>query len=132
MENKKFTEAEVKEVKIVGISSPSRIKAIANERGLNPQEVYVRLIYAKDGVEYTASQQLRILGKEAYKKLRDLAGTDELVNLSLNIGKDKNGEPSAFFYLEDSTTEDDLFSEALPVQVKRTAAPADILAMLRK
>jgi len=130
---KKFIEVEVKGVKVIGVSSPARIKAIADERGLNPQEVYVRLIYSQNGEECTASQQLGILGKENYKKLRDLVGTDTLIDLSLNIGTNKKtGEYNAFFYLESGIKEDDLFSEPLPTTIKRNVAPVSILATLGK
>ena len=129
---KNYKEVNVKGVKVIGISSPKTIKSIANERGINPLEVYVRLIYKKGKVEYTASQKLDILGKEDYDMLRSLAGKDEVVDLNLTTYEDKNGEIQAFFSLEDKTSSDELFETPLAKEPakKRTAAPANILAAL--
>ena len=54
---------------VKGISSPDSIRRIADERGLNPQEVFVRLIFEVNGTEYSASNQLRFIGKKDYQKL---------------------------------------------------------------
>ena len=105
-----FIEKEVKGATIIGVSSPDRLMAIAKERGINPQEVYVRLIYKAEGEECTASQQLRILGKENYE----------------------TGEYSAFFYVNGNVTIEDLFANPVESEVKRNAAPVSILNSIKK
>ena len=129
---KNYKEANVKGVKIIGISSPKTIISIANERGINPLEVYVRLIYKKGKEECTASQKLDILGQADYDKLRAMAGKDETIDLNLTTYEDKDGEIRAFFSLEDNTSSDELFSTPLAKSnsKKRSAAPANILATL--
>jgi len=128
---KDYQEVEVKDVKIVGISGPKTILSIAQEKGINPQEVYVRVIYSKGKTEYTASQKLSILGKQDYDKLRAIAGTNEKINLNLTTYVDKGGETRAFFNLEDTTSSDELFSTPVEKTTKkRAAAPANLLASL--
>lgn len=132
MAERNFVEKEIKGVNIIGVTGPDKIMAVAQERGLNPQEVYVRLIYKSGKEECTASQQLGILGKNNYEKLRDLVGKDEKVDLTLNLSKnEKTGEYNAFFYLNGSTSVDDLFATPLAREVKRNAAPMNILASLQ-
>lgn len=131
VEMKNYKEVDVKGVQIIGVSSPKTILSIANEKGINPQEVYVRLIYKLGKEEYTASQKLNILGKEDYDKLRSLVGTDEKINLNLTTYEDKDGEIRAFFNLEDKTSSDELFKTPIEKSTKkRTAAPASLLATL--
>jgi hypothetical protein len=128
-----FIEKEVKGATIIGVSSPDRLMAIAKERGINPQEVYVRLIYKAEGEECTASQQLRILGKENYEKLKDLVGKPDTVDLTLNLSiNEKTGEYSAFFYVNGNVTIEDLFANPVESEVKRNAAPVSILNSIKK
>lgn len=126
-----YKELNLKGVTVVGITQPKTVKSIATEQGINTEEVYIRLIYKQGKEEYRASQKLSILGKEDYKKLLSIAGTDEKINLDLTVYEDNNGETQAFFNMEDNTSVDELFEN--PVErttVKRAAAPASLLASL--
>lgn len=128
-----FIEKEIKGATIIGVSSPDRLMAVAKERGINPQEVYVRLIYMAEGEECTASQQLRILGKENYEKLRNLVGKPDKVDLTLNLSiNEKTGEYNAFFYVNGNVAVDDLFATPVENEVKRNAAPVSILNSIKK
>lgn len=89
---------------VKGISSPDSIRRIADEKGLNPQEVFVRLIFEVNGTEYSASNQLRFIGKKDYQKLVDAKQSGETVDISVDIDK-------AFFYMNHDTSVDDLFKE---------------------
>ena len=89
---------------VKGISSPDSIRRIADEKGLNPQEVFVRLIFEVNGTEYSASNQLRFIGKKDYQKLVDAKQSGEPVDISVDIDK-------AFFYMNHDTSIDDLFKE---------------------
>jgi len=125
----KNVERTLKGIKVIGVTSPTTIKRIAKEQGLNALEVYVRLIYNYEGVEYQASQKLHILGQPDYEKLRALVGTDNTIDITLNVGKNSKGEISSFFYVEDNTTVDDLF--AVPLEkTQRKAAPDTLLKAL--
>lgn len=125
----KNVEKTLKGIKVVGVTSPSNIARIAKEQGLNPQEVYVRMIYNYEGIEYQASQKLHILGQSNYEKLRDLAGKEDTIDITLNVGKNSKGEISAFFYVEDNTTVEDLFATPLE-KTQRKAAPDTLLKAL--
>ena len=89
---------------VKGISSPDSIRRIADEKGLNPQEVFVRLIFEVNGTEYSASNQLRFIGKKDYQKLVNAKQSGEPVDISVDIDK-------AFFYMNHDTSIDDLFKE---------------------
>jgi len=119
----------LKGIKVIGVTAPATIARIAKEQGLNPQEVYVRLIYNYQGEEFTASQKLSILGKTDYEKLRSLAGKEETIDISLNVGKNSKGELSAFFYIYQEVPVEDLFKEPI-AKTTRAAAPKEILATL--
>lgn len=107
---------------VKGVSSPDTIQRIAKERGLNPQEVFVRLTFEYNGSEYTASNKLRFLGKEAYNKLLKLKGTDETVDITVDVENE-------YFYINTNTSVDDLFKEQLPQRERNslTALAASLI-----
>lgn len=111
----------LKQVKILSVSSPRTIMATAQSLGLNPQEVFVRVIFEHNGQEYTGSNQLGILGETDYKAL--LKARDEDTPLDLTIVRSvnpKTGENSEFLYVETGVVVSDLFKEPKPVKTSKT------------
>lgn len=98
----------LKGVKIVSVTSPNRIAQIANERGINPQEVFVRVNFEYQGNEYRGDNQLRFFGKDGYAKLLSARDTESLVNIT--ITKDVKG---TLLYLDGDkdVTVDELFEK---------------------
>lgn len=113
MEKQKTTQTLVlNQVTVVGVTMPETIARIAREKGLNPQEVFVRLIFKHEDKEYVASQKLQILRKEGYQRLLDCIKNDEKLDITVSE-KD-------FFYVtlpEDKVDVDTLFSK--PLETKR-------------
>jgi hypothetical protein len=99
MEKKVFC----KDVTVKSVSSPDTIKLVADERGINPQEVFVRIVFEHEGAEYKASNKLRFLTKAGYEKLIDSVKNGTKVDLTVDT-------EAGFFYIEYGTTVDDLFS----------------------
>jgi hypothetical protein len=117
----------VKNVKVMGVTSPANVARIARERGINPQEVFVRVTFEHEGEQYTASNKLYILGKDIYQKLLNIMGTDEKINIELSISK--VDPTNAFIYVEeDSVDVDSLFTE----EVKRTDTRSSLSSLLNK
>ena len=79
----------LKGVKIVGVTSPNRIAQIAEENGINPQEVFVRVVFEYKGEQYSSSNQLRFFGEKGYVKLLDARDNESLCNIT--IVKDDKG-----------------------------------------
>ena len=92
---------------VKGVSSPDTIKRIAEDKSLNPQEVFVRLTFEVDGEEYTASNKLRFLGKKGYEQLVKAKDNNETVDITVDVEKE-------FFYMNSNTSVDDLFKTELP------------------
>ena len=90
--------------KIIGVSSPSTIARIAEDKEINPQEVFVRVRFSYNGHEFTVSNKLKFLTKSGYKKLLDARNTETTMTLAVNV-------ESGFFYIENDATIDDLFKE---------------------
>ena len=97
----------IAEAKVKGVSSPDTIQRIAGERGLNPQEVFVRLTFETEGQEFVASNKLRFLGKQGYEKLIKAKDSGETVDITVDTEKE-------FFYINNNTSVDDLFKTELP------------------
>lgn len=100
---------------VKGVSSPDTIRKIATEKGLNPQEVFVRLTFEYEGTEYSVSNKLRFLGKEDYQKL--IKAKDEGGTVDITVDTEKE-----FFYINNGTTVDDLFKTELPKREKVSLA----------
>ena len=110
MANVRIEKAIVKEV-----SSPETVARIAKDRGLNPQEVFVRLTIEVEGDEYVVSNKLRFLGKEGYKTLLEAKEKGDTVDITVDTEKE-------FFYLNTGATLDDLFKTELPKREKKSLA----------
>ena len=105
MEKKELFKTSERIVKIVGLSSPNTIATIAKDRGLNPLDVFVRVVFeTEDGEQAQVSQKLRILTKVGYEKLDNARKNEELINLTVT----SNG----YFYVTESATLDDLFKDS--------------------
>lgn len=100
---------------VKGVSSPDTIQRIAKEKGLNAQEVFVRLTFEVDGEEFTASNKLRFLGKEDYNKLMKAKETGSTVDITVDTEKE-------FFYMNSGTTVEDLFSVAIQPRERKSLA----------
>lgn len=91
-------------VKVIGCSSPATISRIAEEKGINHQEVFVRAIVELDnGVQVSVSQKLRILTKSGYEKLVKAKNDEEIIDMSIT--------DTGYFYLSKPVTIDDLFKD---------------------
>lgn len=97
----------IEKATVKGVSSPDTLQRIAEEKGLNPQEVFVRLTFETEGQEFVASNKLRFLGKKGYEQLIKAKDSGETVDITVDIEKE-------FFYLNSGTTVDDLFKTELP------------------
>lgn len=110
--------------KIIQVTSPSTIKSIAMERGINPQEVFVRVVFEHEGAQYKASNKLRILGKQGYQELVDAKNNG--TEMTLTVGLE-----SEFFYIERQVSVDELFAEELP-KTDRKSPFASLADMFKK
>lgn len=101
----------VDEAIITSVSSPSAIKAIAEDRGINPQEVFVRIQFSYKGETFKASNKLRFLTKAGYEELLSAMKNKTPMRLVVNT-------ESEFFYIEKDVSVDDLFAEKVNPTVK--------------
>lgn len=95
---------EVKDVIVKSVTGTGSIARIAKEKGLNPQEVFVRINFEYKGKTFTVSNKLRFLGKEGYQMLTDAKEKSTPINISVET-------ESGFFYIENTVALDDLFKE---------------------
>lgn len=105
----------LKGVKIITVTGANRIAAIAAERGINAQEVFVRVTFEYEGKQYSSSNKLRFFGKENYEKLLKVRDDESLVNITVT----KN-EQGTLMYLDPDkdVSVKELFDT--PVEVKDT------------
>lgn len=97
---------ELKGVVITSVSSPETIMAIAEEKGLNPQEVFVRITFQiKDDKgeahTYPASNKLRFFGEKGYQKLLDAKKSGNPIDIALT----QNEHGDIFMYLQHDKVE---------------------------
>ena len=92
----------LKDCKIIGVSSPATIMQIATSRGIQPQDVFVRVRVVYDGKEFSVSNKLRYLGQVGYEKLQNLMKSGEGVNLRVDLN-------SSFFHFDEEVSVADLF-----------------------
>ena len=127
-QNKKI-EAEVKtfaegrkvtcdSVIVKSVSTPSTIQRVALDKGINPQEVFVRVTFEYKGEQFTASNKLRFLTKAGYEELLNAVTTGEKMKFVVDID---NG----FFYVEKDVSIDRLFEQE--VEKKDTRKPLSAL-----
>lgn len=84
MAEKKRTELTVV---ITSVTSPATIKKIAEEHGLNPQEVFVRVGFKLGDDEYGSSNKLRFFGQDGYEKLLAAKASGEPVSITLTANE---------------------------------------------
>lgn len=89
---------------VKNVSSPSSIQRVALDKGINPQEVFVRVTFEFKGQQFTASNKLRFLTKAGYEELLNAAKTGEPMKFVVDID---NG----FFYVEKDVSIDSLFAQ---------------------
>ena len=93
------------------VSSPATIQRVAVDKGINPQEVYVRVTFEYMGKEFGVSNKLRFLTKAGYVELVEAQKNKTPMRLAVDV-------ESGFFYIEKDIKVDDLFKDAV-------AKPAD-------
>ena len=103
---------------IKSVSSPSTIQSIAQDKGINPQEVFVRVTFEYKGTEVKVSNKLRFLTKAGYLELIEAQKTQKPMKLVVDTANE-------FFYIEHDVSVDDLFKEEV-------AKPVDNKANLMK
>ena len=106
----------LKDCKILSITPASRILDIAEEKGLNPQEVFVRCTFEYKGNTYTASNKLRILTKKGYEELQNKIKSGETIDLSIT--------DSEFFYIHREISLDELFKDKVEIKDTRHSLAA--------
>lgn len=118
---KKFVEGRkvtCNDVVVKSVSSPSSIQRVAEDKGINPQEVFVRVTFECKGEQYSVSNKLRFLTKKGYEELLDAAKTGKKMKFVVDID---NG----FFYVEKDVSIDSLFAQE--VEKKDTRKPLSAL-----
>lgn len=81
---KKRTELKVV---ITSVTSPATIKAIAEDHGINPQEVFVRVGFKVGEDEYSSSNKLRFFKQEGYERLLAAKESGEEVEITLTANE---------------------------------------------
>lgn len=102
------------------VSSPSTIQRVAVDKGVNPQEVFVRVTFEYEGKEFGVSNKLRFLTKAGYNELLEAQKNKTPMKLAVDT-------ESGFFYIEKDVSIDDLFKEAV---VKTTDTRTNLTALL--
>ena len=102
------------------VSSPSTIQRVAVDKGVNPQEVYVRVTFEYKGKEFGVSNKLRFLTKAEYEELIKAQQNKTPMKLAVDT-------ESGFFYIEKDVSVDDLFKEAV---TKTADTRANLSALL--
>lgn len=116
----KNTKVTVENAVIKQVSSPATLQRVAAERGINPQEVFVRVVFEHEGKEFMVSNKLRFLTKAGYVELIDAQKNSTPVKLVVDV-------ESGFFYIEHDVAVDDLFKEELP---KATASKTELYQLI--
>lgn len=99
---------ELKGATIISVTSPATVQRIAKEHAINPQEVFVRVVFAYEGNEYSSSNKLRFFGEEGYEKLL----TAKASNLPVDIIVTANDKGTLMYLAnEESVSIKDLFKE---------------------
>ena len=106
-------------IKIEGVSSPATIMRTANGLGINPGDVFVRVVFNNDyGTSISVSQKLRILGENNYKKLLEAYENEEPINLTIT--------EQGFFYMTEKITVDELFKNVSDSNLKQERVNANL------
>lgn len=97
----------IEEAIIKQVSSPSTLQRVATDKGINPQEVFVRVTFEYEENQFAVSNKLKFLTKAGYIELIEAQKTGKAMKLTVDT---ENG----FFYIEHDVSVDDLFKEELP------------------
>ncbi len=108
---------------IKSVSSPSTIQSVAKDKGINPQEVFVRVTVEYKGTEVTVSNKLRFLTKAGYQELLDAHKNKTPMKLVIDIANE-------FFYIEHDVSVDDLFKEDVAKKTADNQSKLQALAAL--
>lgn len=92
---------DLKNCKIKNVSSPSTIVSIAESKGINPLEVFVRVTFKYNKKEFKVSQQLRFINESDYNMLLEASKNEGTVDLTVTN--------SGFFYVTKKVSVSDLF-----------------------
>lgn len=112
----------LKGVKVIGVTSPNRIAQIAEERSINPQEVFVRVVFEYQGSQYQASNQLRFFGEKGYNKLLESRDNETLVNVTITAD-----DKGTLMYLD--SDKDVSVSDLFKTPTATVAARKDLLSL---
>jgi hypothetical protein len=88
------------------VSSPATIQRVAVDKGINPQEVFVRVVFTHNGQDFLVANKLRFLTKAGYNELLEAQKNKTALKLAVNT-------ESGFFYIEKDVNVDDLFKDAV-------------------
>lgn len=102
------------------VSSPSTIQRVAVDKGVNPQEVFVRVTFEYAGKEFGVANKLRFLTKAGYMELIEAQKNKTPMKLAVDV-------ESGFFYIEKDVSIDDLFKDAV---TKTADTRANLSALL--
>lgn len=108
---------------IKSVSSPSTIQSIAQDKGINPQEVFVRVTFEYKGTEVKVSNKLRFLTKAGYLELIEAQKTQKPMKLVVDTANE-------FFYIEHDVSVDDLFKEEVAKPVDNKANLMKLAALI--
>ena len=117
---KERTTVTVESAIIKQVSSPSTIQRVAVDKGVNPQEVFVRVTFEYAGKEFGVANKLRFLTKAGYMELIEAQKNKTPMKLAVDV-------ESGFFYIEKDVSVDDLFKDAV---TKTADTRANLSALL--
>lgn len=108
---------------VKSISSPSTIQSVAQDKGINPQEVFVRVTLDYNGTEVKVSNKLRFLTKAGYQELLEAQKTKKPMKFVVDVANE-------FFYIEHDVSVDDLFKEEVAKPVDNKANLMKLAALI--
>ena len=105
-EKRKQNFVKVENVVLKSISTPTMIQRVAQDKGINPQEVFVRVTFEYGGKDVVVSNKLRYLTKAGYVELTTAVANKTPVTLEVDT-------MSGFFHVVKDIKVDDLFKESV-------------------
>ena len=96
----------VKNVVLKSISTPTMILRVAQDKAINPQEVFVRVTFEYGGKDVVVSNKLRYLTKTGYVELTNAVDNKTPVTLEVDT-------MSGFFHVVKDVKVDDLFKDSV-------------------
>lgn len=105
-EQRKQNFVKVENVVLKSISTPTMIQRVAQDKGINPQEVFVRATFEYGGKDVVVSNKLRYLTKAGYVELATAVANKTPVTLEVDT-------ESGFFHVVKDIKVDDLFKDSV-------------------